>query len=211
MSNPDTSVPQTFASAKTCPGWWLFFKKFLQRGRTIASFAPSSRYMVRAMLAGIDFDKCTCVVELGGGTGPVTAELLRHAGSRCKVLIIELDPDLCQHLRQRFPDADIVEADAVDLDRLLAERGIASVDHILSGLPLPSIPEPARSRILASAGRCLQPAGTLRQLTIMPLVYRGLYRRYFETVDFRFVFCNLPPGGVYVCHGPRLGTAGAVP
>lgn len=199
MSNPDASVPKPYAKFKTSPGWWLFLKKFLQRGRTIASFAPSSRSMVRKMLQGIDFSRCDCVLELGGGTGPVTAELLRRAGKRCKVVVLELDPDLALHLRQRFPHADIVEADAVDLERLLEERRIQKVDHILSGLPVPSIPEPARTRILESAKKCLKPGGTFRQLTVMPLVYRKLYRKYFESVDFHFVFWNLPPGGVYVC------------
>jgi phospholipid N-methyltransferase len=203
MSNLDSSTPQPIVPAKSPPGWWLFLKKFLQRGRTIASFAPSSSYMVRSMLRGIDFASCEYVVELGGGTGPVTAELLRRAGNRCKVLIVELDPDLCQHLRQRFPEADIVEADAIELDKLLADRGVTKVDHILSGLPLPSIPEPARTGILKLAGQCLKPGGTFRQLTIMPLIYRGLYRKHFESVQFQFVPLNLPPGGVYICREPR--------
>lgn len=198
MTNHEPS-PHAYTRFKSSPGWWLFFKKFLQRGRTIASFAPSSRYMVRTMLRGIDFSRCECIVELGGGTGPVTAELLRRAGKHCKILIVELDPDLCQHLRRRFPDADIVEADAVELDQLLDERGIKQVDHILSGLPVPSIPEPARTRILHSAKRSLKPGGSFRQLTIMPLVYRKLYQRFFDSVDFHFVFRNLPPGGVYIC------------
>ena len=44
---------------------------------------------------------------------------------------------------------------------------------------------------------------TFRQLTVMPLIYYKLYRRYFEDVRFRFVPLNLPPGGVYVCRGYR--------
>ena len=28
-----------------------------------------------------------------------------------------------------------------------------------------------------------------------------MYRRYFQDIRFRFVFRNLPPGGVYVCRG----------
>src|SRR6516164_5361692 len=118
-------------------GSWLFLTKFLQRGRVIASFAPSSRYMARAVLRGIDFSRNPTVVELGAGTGPITAELLKRAGRKCRVIINELDPDMCRYLRRRFPHADIVEGDAVDLEQLLDERGIAKVDHIISGLPLP--------------------------------------------------------------------------
>jgi phospholipid N-methyltransferase len=182
-------------------GRWLMFTKFLKHGRVIASFAPSSKSMARAILRDINFDAARCIVELGAGTGPITAELLKRAGKNCRCLIIELDHDLCRHLRKRFPQADIVEADAADLDRLLDERGIKKVDHILSGLPLPSIPEEIRERILDVCARRLKADGSFRQLTIMPWIYYRLYRRYFQDLRFRFVPINLPPGGVYVCKG----------
>ncbi len=186
-------------------GRWLFFTKFLKRGKVIASFAPSSRFMVRTLLKGIDFEKCRCIVELGAGTGPITQELIRRASPTCRLVIVEIDPDLAAHLRRRFPGVDVVEADAADLDHILDERGIDRVDHILSGLPLPSIPEEVRERILDVAARRLIEGGSFRQLTVMPLVYYRLYRRYFQAVRFKFVPLNLPPGGVYVCqefHGP---------
>jgi phospholipid N-methyltransferase len=176
-------------------------RKFVQRGRVIASVAPSSRYMARTILRGINFDTARCIVELGAGTGPITAELLRRVKPHTRVLVLELDPDLCARLRRRFPEADVVEADAADLAQLLDERGIGSVDHILSGLPLPSIPEPIRDRILDVSARRLHPEGSFRQLTVMPWVYYKMYRRYFSNVCFRFVLRNLPPGGVYVCRG----------
>jgi phospholipid N-methyltransferase len=192
---------QSSIDAPAGQGRWLMFTKFLQRGRVIASFAPSSSFMVRAILRGIDFSKCRCIVELGAGTGPVTAELLKRVGPDCRLIIVELDPDLCRHLRKRFPAADIVQADAADLDRLLDERGIPQVNHILSGLPLPSIPESVRDRILDISARRLHGEGSFRQLTVMPWVYYRLYRRYFTDVRFRFVPFNLPPGGVYICRG----------
>ena len=63
--------------------------------------------------------------------------------------------------------------------------------HPISGL----------DHILAMVQRWLAPEGTFRQLTHMPWVYYPLYKRYFDDVRFRFVFRNLPPGGVYFCTG----------
>ena len=197
--SPNESGPSALSNPGE--GRWLFFTKFLRRGRVIASFAPSSRYMVRTVLRGIDFSRCQCIVELGAGTGPITHELIRRAPPTCRLLIIEIDPDLAAHLRRRFPGADVVEADAAQLDKLLDERGIDKVDHILSGLPLPSIPEPVRERILEISARRLAVGGSFRQLTVMPLIYYAMYRRYFDAVRFNFVPLNLPPGGVYVCQG----------
>ncbi len=183
--------------------WWLMMKKFWQKGRSIASFAPSSRYMARRIISGIDFENARCIVELGAGTGPITAELIKNLRPHTKLLVIELDPDLCARLKARFPQVDVVQGDACDFEKLLAERGIPHVDHVCSGLPLPSFPAALREAILSTSAKVLAPGGTFRQLTVMPLIYYKMYRRYFDDVRFGFVPLNLPPGGVYVCRGYR--------
>ncbi len=183
------------------PDWWLMTKKFLRHGTSIASFSPSQRFLARKIISGIDYDKAKCIVELGAGTGPVTAQLLARAKPHTKVIVVELDPDFCIRLRQKFPHADIVEGDAAKLEQLLAERGIAAVDHVVSGLPLPSFPAPLRDAILASSAKVLTPDGSFRQLTNMPYIYWKLYKRYFDEVKFKFVPLNMPPAGEYDCRG----------
>jgi phospholipid N-methyltransferase len=185
------------------PDWWLFFTKFLKHGRAIAAVAPSSPWLARELVRGIDFRAARAVVELGAGTGPVTAELLGLAPATCRLVIVERDPDFCRRLRQRFPSADVVEADAIDLARVLAERGIEQVDHFVCGLPLPSFPAEARDRVLEVVARRLSGEGTFRQLTHLPGLFYPLYARYFGQVSFQFVLRNVPPGGFYVCREPR--------
>jgi phospholipid N-methyltransferase len=193
--------------SRRAPDWLLFFKKFVKHGKAIASFVPSSTYLARAVVRGIDFARARCVVELGAGTGPITAELLRRAGG-CRSVIVERDLDFCRRLRERFPGAEIVEADAADLDHLLTERGLDRVDHFLCGLPLPSFTPGARDGILDVVQRRLHPDGTFRQLTHMPWVFYGMYRRYFADVRFQMVFRNLPPAGFYVCRRPVAQSIG---
>jgi len=203
---PAASGPPTLPSTPKGPDWWLMMKAFFKQGKRIASFAPSSRFMARKILDGIDWEKTKHIVELGAGTGPITAEMVKRAKPHTKLIVIELDPTLCSRLRDRFrdtPNVDVVLGDATKFGELLTERGIPHVDHVLSGLPLPSFPPLARDAILETSARTLTPDGTFRQLTIMPLIYYKLYRRYFEDVRFRFVPFNLPPGGVYVCRGYR--------
>jgi phospholipid N-methyltransferase len=178
-------------------------RKFLRHGTTIASFSPSSRFLSRAIIHGINFDAAKVVVELGAGTGPITHELMKRVNPNTHCVIVEQDHDFCVRLREKFPAADIVEGDAARIDQILADRGIRQVDHVLSGLPLPSFPAALRDSIIASSTRWLSPNGTFRQLTNMPWVYRGLYREYFASVAFKLVPLNLPPGGVYVCSGYR--------
>lgn len=195
--------PSPAALKKGVPDGWLFFTKFLQQGTGIAALAPSSRWLAQALVQGIDFARARCVVELGAGTGPITRELLQAAAGRCRVIIVERDAEFCERLRQRFPGAEIVQADAGHLECYLEENRIGTVDHIISGLPLPSFPPAQREHLLAAVGRRLAPGGTFRQLTHMPWVYYRLYSQYFTDVSFRLILRNLPPGGVYTCRGWR--------
>ncbi|MFO0880291.1 MAG: methyltransferase domain-containing protein [Gemmataceae bacterium] len=202
-----TSVDSSGArSPRRTPDWLLFFGKFLRHGVAISSFVPSSRYVSRAILRDIDWARCSCVVELGAGTGPITREILAVAPPTCRVVILERDPDFCTLLRERFPQADIVEADALDLDRVLEERQLERVDHFICGLPLPSFPRAARETVLEVVFRRLMPSGTFRQLTHMPYIYYQIFRRYFHRVSFRFVLRNFPPAGYYVCREPEPGS-----
>jgi len=208
-SNPNPPSAPSGSAPGVRPGgpdWWLMMKAFLTQGRKIASFAPSSKPMARKMIDGIDWDQAKCVVELGAGTGPITAQLVRRLKPHTRAIVIELDPTLCGRLQSRFqgvPNLDVIQGDATQFDKYLAERGIPQVDHVLSGLPLPSFPEQLRDAVLHTSARTLAAHGTFRQLTVMPWIYYRMYARYFDDIRFRFCPWNLPPGGVYVCRGFR--------
>ncbi|MFO0970274.1 MAG: methyltransferase domain-containing protein [Gemmataceae bacterium] len=190
-------------SRQRLPDWWLFLQKFLRQGTRVGSVTPSSPWFARRLLEGIDLKQARCVVELGAGTGAVTRELLRRASASCRCLIVERDADFCVRLREHFPRAEIVEADACDLDALLRSRGVERVDHVVSGLALPWFTPAARHKVLDASRRCLTLSGSFRQLTYIPWVHAPMYRRYFERADFRWVFWNVPPGGFYECCRPR--------
>jgi phospholipid N-methyltransferase len=182
---------------------WMVFRKFLRHGSRVATFAPSSRFLVKAILNGIDFQRAKCIVELGAGTGPITEELVKRAGPDTKLMIVELDSDFCGRLREKFPRTEIVEGNAAHIDELMRARGITEVDHVISGLPLPSFKPEDRDAIITASLKVLKSGGQFRQLTNMPWVYKRLYKKYFETVKFRFVPMNFPPAGVYTCWGAK--------
>jgi phospholipid N-methyltransferase len=181
-------------------------RKFFKKGTTVASVAPSSRYLVREMLRGIDFSRTRTLVELGAGLGPITAEIVRRAaGTSCRLLIVEFDLDFCKKLRERFTGtpAEIIQGDATDLDRMLEERGIERAEQVVSGLPVPSFSPPMQDRLFTALGRRLDRAGEFRQLTVMPWVFKRFYQNRFDSVRFKLVARNIPPGGVYLCRGVK--------
>lgn len=184
----------------------LFFGKFFRHGTKIASLAPSSRWLSRATVGNVDWDRAKVVVELGAGTGPITRVIAENARPGCRVLVLERDPDFARLLRERFagrPDFEVIEGDVRDLDAMLAERGIERVDHVISGLPVPSFPKDLQDDLFRVVRRVLSPAGTFNQITEMAWVYQGLYRRFFEDVRFVFEPRNFPPAGAYYCRGPK--------
>lgn len=182
----------------------LFFGKFLRHGTKIASLAPSSPWLSRTTVRNVDWPNARVVVELGAGTGPITRELARQAHPDCRVLALERDPDFARLLRDRFQDQkglEIIEGDVRDLAAILADRGIAQADYVISGLPVPSFPKDLQRDLFRAVGKVLSTKGTYNQITEIPWVYMGLYRKYFEDVRFLFEPRNFPPAGAYVCRG----------
>jgi ornithine lipid N-methyltransferase len=187
----------------------LFLGKFftqLTRGNTIASIAPSSRWLARTTVRNIDWDRARTLIELGAGTGPITRVLADRARPDCRVIVVERDADFAGLLRQRFgslPNFDIVEGDVRDLGPLLADRGIAQADHIISGLPVPSFPHDLQHALIRMVRKILRPEGTFNQITEIPWVFWPFYRKSFEHVEFAFEPRNLPPSGAYFCRDPK--------
>jgi phospholipid N-methyltransferase len=184
----------------------LFLGKFLRHGTTIASVAPSSRFLSRTTLRNIDWQRATAVIELGAGTGPITRAIAERARPDCRVVVVEQDPDFAGLLRERFgrlANFDIVEGSVQDLGSILANRGITAVDHVVSGLPVPSFPRALRNDLFQAVGAVLRPEGSYNQITEIPWVYWRFYRRFFRDVRFAFEPRNLPPAGAYFCKSAR--------
>lgn len=58
-------------------------------------------------------ERVPLAVEIGPGRGALTEKLLERAD---RVAGIELDPALAQYLRARFPQVELIEANALDVD-----------------------------------------------------------------------------------------------
>jgi len=71
-----------------------------------------SRSLAAAIVAGADISPRDLVVDIGAGSGRLTAELARVAR---RVVAIELDPRLAAGLRGRWPNVDVVAGDALSV------------------------------------------------------------------------------------------------
>lgn len=180
-----------------------FFRRWLRDPRGIAAPAPSGRELAARMVAAIGRE-ARAVVELGGGTGVMTRALLERGIPSERLLVLELDAALQSQLARRFPDVEVVRANAVDLVEVVrASRGleIGVVDAVLSSLGFLTTPRGDQRRVLEAAFEVLQPAGRYVQFTYAPRCPVPLELR--TELDLRarrygWSLRNLPPAFVYV-------------
>lgn len=194
----------------------LLWRELVRRPGSVGAICASSRRLAACMASHIDPhpDAPSVVVELGGGTGAITAALRASGLPASRLVVIEHSASLAQHLRQRFEGVCVIHGDAADLPRMLrggdwpadeAGRPLP-IAQIVSGLPLLSIPLPARRRILAAGMQALPAQGRLIQFTYAlrapsPWQQAGLQLLSRERVVF-----NLPPARVDVLAHPVQGS-----
>lgn len=186
----------------------VLFREFLRAPTQVATLTASSDALVAAMLAPLPLDGAPVVVELGPGTGRVTDALHERLGGQGRQVAVELSPVLARRLAARHPAVTVVNGDAGQLPMLLRERGIGSVDVVVSLLPWMAY---ANAPIPALAAAVLGPAGTFAQVSLAPLKWMAPARRQERDIAARFidftisatVWANFPPARVLVACRPR--------
>ena len=189
----------------------LFLRELVTQPMAVGAICASSPHLAARMAALVDPASDGLVVELGGGTGVITAALLARGVAPQRLVVIEQSPALARHLAQRFPQVRVVQGDAAELALLRAAPDWPRADDgaplpvccIVSGLPLLSIPPDLRQRILHAGAQVLAPGGRLLQFTYAlrgnsPWQTAGLVMGGCERV-----LANLPPARIDVLE--RLG------
>ncbi|MBV9550035.1 MAG: methyltransferase domain-containing protein [Alphaproteobacteria bacterium] len=163
-----------------------FWRAFLANPLRVASPVPSGPALARAVAAEVV--PGGSVLELGPGSGAVTAALLARGVARGDLTVIEYAPDFCTHLRHRFPGLKVLEGDAFAFPGLLGQRQFKA---IVSGLPVLACPQEARQTFLQRALGALAPDGVFIQFSYSPLSPFPTERDI--TVRRHTVWRNLPP------------------
>jgi len=176
----------------------LLFRLWLKSPLKIGAVAVSSPELAAAMARQIPRGTDGYVVELGAGTGPVTRAILEAGVAPERLVVIERNPTLHRHLKERYPDVRVMLGDAVRLRRMMKQNGISPVIAIVSSLPLRSMKESERCRIADESFSVLEPGAPFIQFTYglsSPLPRRGLgvHGRLKDRV-----LQNLPPANIWL-------------
>lgn len=188
-----------------------FLRAAIRRPGAVGAVAPSSVGLAELLASVVPSSGAPVVVELGPGTGAVSAVIDRRLPAGGRHLAVELDVDMVAYLRRTRPSMEVVPGDARELGALLAARDVARVDAVVSGLPWALFDTPTQAAIIAEVARLLGPSGaftTFAYLHGMPLHTARRFRRtladtFDEVVVSRTVWRNLPPAFGYVCRRPH--------
>ncbi len=194
----------------------VFAVEALADFHTTAAISPGSKHLASAMSEPLPLARARVAVEFGAGTGAITRALLDELSPSARLLVFEVNPRFVTHLKSTFSDPRLVviHSSVENVDRELCRRGCNRVDAVASSLGLGFIPEPRRHALFRRLVPFLHEKsvltqyqyihglqfenGRLRRLRLQPLL-----RRYFDSVQLRVIWRNLPPAFVFTCHRRR--------
>jgi phosphatidylethanolamine/phosphatidyl-N-methylethanolamine N-methyltransferase len=174
-----------------------FLKSWASRPLTTGAVTSSGRALARAMASRIDPAWPGVVVELGPGTGSVSAALLERGVAADRLVAIEYNGDFAAHLGRRFPGVRIIQGDAYALGPTLALHDVGPVAAVVSSLPLFSRPPLQRHDLVRAALDLLPPGRPMVQFSyaLVPPVPVEAGRWSLDASDW--VLMNLPPARVW--------------
>jgi phosphatidylethanolamine/phosphatidyl-N-methylethanolamine N-methyltransferase len=175
-----------------------FLRSWMEKPLATGAVTPSGKPLARAMASFVDPDLDGKVIELGPGTGAVTAALVEQGIDPERLVLVEFNPSFCQLLRARYPEATVVQGDAYAIRRLAGSLIRRPAAAVVSSLPLFTKPMKFRLRLVNDAFNLMHPGAPFIQFTyaVVPPIPKELEGATTECSER--IWLNLPPARVWV-------------
>ncbi len=129
-------------------GVGLFLRRWLANPLQMGSVVPSSPALCRRVVDQVRRQGDEWVVELGAGTGVISRALLAGGVPVDRVAVVEIVPNLADHLRAALPGVDVVTGDARALPGLLPRARHGRIGTVICGIPLVLLPVMEQRRFI---------------------------------------------------------------
>ena len=175
-----------------------FLRSWIEKPLHMGAVMPSGKLLARTMAQYVDVESKGPVIELGPGTGAITNALIEHGVDQKRLVLVEYNPGFCALLRDRYPQAKVVQGDAYALRDSLGEVLDARASAVVSGLPLVTKPMLTRLKLMRDAFLALAPGAPFVQFTysVAPPIPKSLPGVSTEASER--IWMNLPPARVWV-------------
>lgn len=178
-----------------------FILQYITKPRTVGAVLPSSKYLARKMIAHMDFDKASFIVEYGPGTGVFTDEILSRRKPESRLLLLERNPEFAAQLVKKYKNTQyvtVINDTAEHIGKYLDMYSISKADYILSGLPFASLPKEASENILKETKNYLSDSGKF--ITFQYTLFRKSYFvKHFGKISITYEIRNIPPAYILCC------------
>lgn len=179
-----------------------FLQSWLQNPLKTGAVSPSSPALAKMMASYLDPKQDGPVIELGPGTGPVTKALLQRGFTPERLFLIEYNPEFCALLRLRYPGVTVINGDAYALRKTLADRLPGKAVGTISSLPLFTMPQAERHRMVNEAFDLSHPGTPFVQFTYAVVSPVPLVPGAIEGERSPRVWMNIPPARVWAYRRP---------
>ena len=174
----------------------LFLRRWMANPLQMGSVTPSSPALCRRIVQQVRRAPDEWVLELGAGTGVVSRALLAAGLPPGRVMVLEIVPDMADHLRGSLPGVDVIEGDARALPELVPGSRHGRIGTVICGIPLVLLPVAEQRRFIGAIAAVAPGRGFLHYsyCATSPLPHRkhGLTARREGWTPL-----NLPPASVW--------------
>ncbi|SFA58630.1 Phospholipid N-methyltransferase [Anoxybacillus pushchinoensis] len=178
-----------------------FLIEFAKSPRFVGAVCPSSKYLAEKMVENIDFERCECIVEYGPGTGVFTEKLIERKKEDTLLIIFENNKEFYEGMLSQYKykqNVKIINDGAEHAKKYMEQYNISKVDYIVSGIPFASLPSNISETILNDVKEILKNDGQFIAFQYS-LVKMNFFKTYFNEIQIKKVWLNVPPAYVLSC------------
>lgn len=116
----------------------FFLAHFLRNPKSVGALSALNKHVAKSLLSYLsnrDLNKTARILEVGAGTGSITKEIIDRLNPGDKLDVIEIDPDCCELLVEKFGDNPAVKVKCCSITEWKPNY---KYDFIISTLPFNS-------------------------------------------------------------------------
>ncbi len=188
------------ASSRSTSRMALFTRNVFRYPAMLGAVVPCSPFLINDMLAAVNWRRARVLVEYGPGIGNITEEILKRMAPDALLIVIELNHEFAEFLRQRVRDPRlcVVQTSAAHVREVLAGMGLSRADTIISSLPFGAMPDSVRRHIMRETRSALHANGVFVAYQYSRVMLPCL-RACFRSVEQGFQPLNIPPARIFSC------------
>lgn len=174
----------------------LLLARWMANPLQMGSVVPSSPALYQRVVQQVRRGPDEWVLGLGAGTGVVSRALLAGGVPPERLTVLEIVPDMADHLRLCLPGVEVIEGDARALADLIPRGRHGRIGTVICGIPMVLLPLAAQRRFIEAIDAVAPGRGFLHYSYCItsPLPHR---KRSLVAKREAWTPLNVPPASVW--------------